>query len=160
MTAASLRDAARWAVVAGTFGIAGAYASAFGSARVARAGEGLMAVALPVLLLGVMGLGALSRRSAPRAHRVTLAIAFVGLAVWIALGFVLALGASTPRPDVGRVLGLPWPAAVVLYGVGVVPLVVLPALFAWSHARTTTRSAERATDDGDAPRPFVKDGTR
>lgn len=160
MTAASLRDVARWAVVAGTFGIAGAYASAFGSTRLARAGEGLMAVALPVLLLGVLGLGALSRRSAPRAHRITLALAFAGLALWIALGFVLALGTSTPHVAARLVLGLPWPAALVLYGVGVVPLLVLPALFAWSHARTAAQPVAPTTVTDGASHPTAPDATR
>lgn len=152
MTATSPRDVARWAVVAGTLGVAGAYASAFAPAPIARGGHVLMAIAIPVLLVGVLALGALpagpvSPGSARRERR--LALAFVALALWLAGGFVLALRAAPPASGSALVAGLPWPAAIVLHGVGLVPLVLLPVLFAWHHA-PAARDVARASGHGAA----------
>lgn len=158
MTATSPRDVARWAVVAGTLGVAGAYASAFAPARIARGGHVLMAIAVPVLLVGVLALGALparraSRGPARRERRLTLA--FVALALWLAVGFVLALRAAPTVSGSALVAGLPWPAAIILYGVGLVPLVLLPVLFAWHHA-PAARDAARASGH-EAAREVARD---
>jgi hypothetical protein len=66
--------------------------------------------------------------------------AFVALVLWLALGFALAVASGAPRATDARIAGLPWAAALVLYGLGAVPAVLLPLLYAWAH--TTTDGSE------------------
>lgn len=141
------RDVARWAVVLGTVGVALAYVSAFAPAPVARVGHTLMAIATPIVLVGVLGLGALDAQTRAAKIRRTLSWAFVLLALWLALGFALAVGSTAPTVTQGRIAGLPWAAALVLYGLGAVPAVVLPVLYAWAHgAVERARDADASTD--------------
>lgn len=142
------RDVARWAVVLGTVGVALAYVSAFAPPLIARSGQTLMAIATPVLLVGVLGLGAFDGPTMRARPRRVLPWAFVGLAVWLALGFALAVS-SGPSDAAGvRLLGLPWAAALVLYGLGAVPAVLLPVLYAWVYEAVEREAPDDASPDG------------
>jgi hypothetical protein len=119
------------ALVAGTAGIALAYASGFAPPSLAQGGPWLMAVCVPVVLVATMALGAAGRDGGLRG----LGVPFVGLTVWLAAGFLLALGLPVEPARAPLVFGLPVRAALVLYGVGAVPLVVLPFVYAWAADR-------------------------
>ena len=64
-----------------------------------------------------------------------------------AFGAALALPA-TEGPGATLLLGLPVRAALVLYGAGALPLVVLPLVYAWAFAARETDEGRR----GDAAR--------
>jgi hypothetical protein len=106
--------------------------AAYGDALIAGAATTtsgwLMAFALVVILPATLALGA---RRAGGTRRVALGVAVL-LGVVLALGF----GAALLLPDMGTNeplwLGLPRRAAIIVYGVGLIPLLFLP----WAYART------------------------
>ena len=114
------------AMVIGTIGIALAYASAFGSPRVAAAGPWIMALSLPVAMIAMMTFGAV--RAGRRVG--ALAFPFALVFVLVAGGFGLALWLPPDTADGIYWLGLPRRAAVIVYGVGLLPLFVLPFAYA------------------------------
>ncbi len=113
-------------IVLGALGIAAAYLSAFAPPSIAAAGPWLMAVALPVCLVAVMTFGAVRDGRTLGA----MAIPFTMVLVLVMGGFLLAL--MMPADVVGDRLwfGLPRRAAVILFGVGLLPLFVLPLVYA------------------------------
>jgi hypothetical protein len=121
-----VRGIALRAIVIGTVGIAIAYATAFGSPSVARAGPWIMALALPVAMVAMMTFGAV--RSGRRVGALALPFALVFLLV--AGGFLLALWLPPDTVNGVYWLGLPRRAAVIVYGVGLLPLFVLPFAYA------------------------------
>lgn len=125
-------------VVLGTVGIAVAYATAFAPPEIARMGPWLMALALPVCLVAVMTLGAV--RNGQRVG--ALAVPFAVVFVLVAGGFAFAL--SLPPDAVGSVfwLGLPKRAAVIIYGVGLLPLFILPMAYALTFDALTLSDAD------------------
>lgn len=71
-----------------------------------------------------------------------LALPFALVIVTLTVGFCLALGLpANEGPDSILWLGLPLRAAVVVYGIGLLPIVVLPVAYAMTF-RTQTLSAE------------------
>lgn len=124
--ALSVRDVALRALVVGVFGIAIAYASAFLPPAFARLGPWLMALVMPMTMFAMMILGAV--RAGRGIGPVALPFALVFLLV--AGGFLLAL--ALPAEDLLTPLwfGLPRRAAVILFGVGLLPLFVLPVVYA------------------------------
>lgn len=129
----------------GTAGIAVAYALAFASPGVARHGPLVMAIAMPVCLLGALMLGAAPiRRSVGRAagsSRTTfIAVAATLVLVLVASGFLFALYLPQETVASRLWLGLPLRAAIILYGVGIAPLFILPLVYAVTFA-------ERETDE-------------
>jgi len=121
-----VRRVAFGAIVLGAVGIALAYASAFAPPAIAAAGPWLMAVALPVCLVAVMTFGAVRDGKSLGAMALPFAVVFV----LVTGGFLLALALS---PDTVRGpfwFGLPRRAAVILLGVGLLPLFVLPIVYA------------------------------
>ncbi|MEQ1691415.1 MAG: hypothetical protein ABMA00_09035 [Gemmatimonas sp.] len=121
-----VRRTAFSAFVLGAVGIALAYASAFAPPSVAALGPWLMSIALPLCLVAMMILGAV--RDGRRLGALGWPIALVY--VLVTGGFLLALALPADAPDAALWLGLPRRAAVVLYGVGVLPLFVLPIAYA------------------------------
>lgn len=131
------RSIALAGIVLGTIGIAMAYASAFFSPRVAAWGPYIMAVALPICMMGTMAFGAARRgRSLGR-----LAWPIGLVLVLVTGGFLLALMLPAETASGTYWLGLPRRAAVILYGVGVLPLFVLPIAYA------VTFEAQTLSDD-------------
>ena len=93
-----------------------------------------LAIGANGVIVSLMALGAVRRDTIPRA----LVLTFIGLFVLCAGAFVIALvlpaheGASGPL-----VLGLPLRTAIVLYGVGVVPIGILPFAYALTFDSST-----------------------
>jgi len=132
-TPTTTRDIAFRALVVGVIGMALAYASAFFPPVIAQVGPWLMAVVVPLTLFAIMILGAVRE---PRSlARLVWPLLLVFLLV--AGGFVLALLLPAETPDAGLVLGLPARAAVILWGVGVVPLFILPLAYALTFETQT-----------------------
>lgn len=119
-------DAAFRALVLGVLGIALAYASAFLPAPIARVGPWLMALMVPLTLFAMLMLGAV-RNTRPLGR---LAWPFLVVFLLVAGGFVLALVLPAEGRTSPLVLGLPARAAVILIGVGIVPLFMLPLAYA------------------------------
>jgi hypothetical protein len=100
-----------------------------------------MAVGVPLDLVATMVLGAAQRGRAPA----SMLIAFAVVGVLLAGGFALALalpadlGASEPLW-----LGLPRRAAVIVYGVGLLPVIVLPVVYAMTFDADTLRPEDLA----------------
>lgn len=143
-------------VVLGTLGIGAAYASAFFPDTLGKAGPYLMAVAVPVCLIATMVLGAVRGSRALGALRWPILLVFV----LVGGGFLLALRLPPDTADGPYWLGLPRRAAVVLIGVGLLPLFVLPLAYAFTFDALTLSDedlarvrAARASGarDGDAP---------
>ena len=135
-----LRAAALWGTAVGTLGIAVAYLSAFAPPPVAAWGPWLMAVALPVTMVAIMVLGV--ARDDRRLGRLAAPIGVVLFLV--AGGFLLALGLPADRADGPLWLGLPPRAAVILYGVGLLPLFILPVAYALTFDALTLDDADLA----------------
>jgi fatty acid desaturase len=122
--------------------VAVAYASAFGAGGAPRWAGWLLAVAVPAALAATMVLGA-ARRGRVSGQ---LLAAFVGVAVLLAAAFALALGlpAGAGGGALGEplLLGLPRRAAVVVYGVGLLPVFVLPVVYALTFDAQTLRAED------------------
>lgn len=129
----SARDLAFRALVLGVIGIAVGYASAFFPPSIAVVGPWLLAVMVPLTLVSIMILGAV--RGTHALGR--LVWPFLLVFVLVAGGFVLALLLPDEAHDVGLVFGLPPRAAVILLGVGLLPLFILPMAYAFTF-RTHT----------------------
>jgi hypothetical protein len=134
--------ATRWAVallVAATAAIAVAYAGAFSPAGTPAWSAWLMAVGVPLALVGVMTLGAARHGHVPR----PLLAAFALVGALLIGGFALALalpadlGAAEPL-----LLGLPRRAAVVVFGIGLLPVFVLPVAYALTFDAQTLRDED------------------
>jgi len=122
----SVRDLALRALVVGVVGIALAYASAFFPPEFARFGPWLMAVVMPMTMFAMMILGAVraGRGIGP------VALPFAVVFVLVAGGFLVALSLPPETISTPLWLGLPRRAAVILFGVGLLPLFVLPVVYA------------------------------
>lgn len=113
------------AIVAGTCCIALAYGSAF-LPDGPRWGAWCMVVGLATLVVSLMALGVVRRGRGIGPLAWPLAFTFVV----IVAGFGTALVLPADGAEARIVLGLPLRAALVLYGVGVLPIVVLPFAYA------------------------------
>jgi hypothetical protein len=103
-----------------------AYASAFFPPVIAWVGPWLMAIMVPLVMFATMILGAV--RETRTLGRLTLP--FLLVFVLVAGGFVVALLLPVEGADAALFLGLPARAAVILYGVGLLPLFMLPMVYA------------------------------
>ena len=98
----------------------------------------LLALGIPSALGGVMVLGSVRERGGVGRLAIPFAIAIVMLTV----GFCLALSLpANEGPKSSLFLGLPLRAAIVVYGIGLVPIVVLPVAYALTF-ETQTLSSE------------------
>jgi hypothetical protein len=94
----------------------------------------LLALGIPVALGGIMVLGA--ARGAAGIGRLAIPFAFV--IVTLVVGFFLALALpANEGPDSTLWLGLPARAAIVVYGIGLLPAVVLPVAYALTFETQT-----------------------
>ncbi|MBL0173000.1 MAG: hypothetical protein IPP90_20300 [Gemmatimonadaceae bacterium] len=135
-----VRRVAFAAVVLSAAGIAVAYASAFASPAIAAFGPWIMSVALPICLMAMMTFGAV--RDGRGLGVLIWPIAIV--LVLVTGGFLLALALPPDEPSAALWLGLPKRAAVILYGVGVLPLFVLPFAYALTFDAFTLSDADIA----------------
>jgi hypothetical protein len=124
--------------VVGLVGIAVAYATAFGPSRVAAAGPWIMALSLPIAMVAMMTFGAV--RAGRRVG--ALALPFMLVFLLVAGGFALALWLPPDSANGVYWLGLPRRAAVIVYGVGLLPLLVLPFAYALTFDALTLDDAD------------------
>ena len=154
-------------IVVSTLAIGAAYASAYRSGGPPRWAGWAFAAGVTGALVATLALGAMRRdRGLGR-----LVVPFVLMTVMIGAGFVAVfalpeLGASEPL-----LLGLPRRAAIVLYGIGLLPTLVLPLAYALTFADQTlrpedlervletARAARAVRGDADAPPVPVKAGS-
>lgn len=118
--------------------IAVGYATAFRRAGTPIWAAWLLAIGIPVALGAIMILGAARGRGG--IGRLKLPFLFVVATLAIGFGAALALPA-TEGPLSKLWLGLPARAAIVIYGVGLLPIIVLPIAYAVTF-ESQTLSAE------------------
>jgi hypothetical protein len=132
-------------IVAATLAISGAYASAFlpgGAPGWAPwvFGAGLSAMMVALMALGAAREGGLGRLRMPM---------FVVLLI-LAGGFGAALALPpTPPLEPPLWLGLPPRAAVIIYGIGILPFLIVPLAYAWTFHDRVLRPGdlERIRDE-------------
>lgn len=118
------RSPAMACVGLGSVLIALAYALAFTSMRTTVAPVSMLA-GLTLTCIGALAIGA------PRSPLVLAGILVTGLLLALTVGATLRAGSLPATTPVW--LGLPRPTALVVYGVGVLPLVILPIVYARTH---------------------------
>lgn len=129
---------ARLAILLSTCAIALGYASAFMPGGAPGWAPWLLAFGIPGALGGIMVLGAARERGGVG----RLAIPFAFVIVTLTVGFSLALALQANEgPESTLWLGLPARAAIVVYGIGLMPVVVLPVAYALTF-ETQTLAAE------------------
>jgi len=161
------RGAALVALFIGISAIAAGYLAAFSAAGAPVWAAWLLALGIPVALGAIMILGAARGRRGIGPLKIP--FAFVVLVLVIGFGAALALPA-TEGPLSTLWLGLPTRAAIVIYGVGLLPIVVLPIAYALTfetqtlsaedveRVRELARENQAATDN--APREPIDDQLR
>lgn len=115
-------------IVLGALLVGLGYGTAFLPGRSPRLEAGALLTGMTALLIGLMMLGA--RR--PGASLRSLAIPFALTALLIAGGFGAALLLPADTQAEPLWLGLPRRAAMVVYGVGLLPVLLLPLAYAWT----------------------------
>ena len=150
------RTIAIGALVLSTVMIAAAYGSALlGAGGPAPWAPWLFAIGVPGAIVGIMVLGA-ARGRAGGVGKLIVPMLVVGFA--LVIGFGLALGLPANESAASRlVLGLPIRAAVIMYGIGLMPIVVLPVAYALTFETQTLNAAdiERVKQAGIARRGGV-----
>jgi hypothetical protein len=148
------------ALFAATLAIAAAYASAFLPGGAPAWAAWAMGIGTAAMMVAATALGA-ARPSGLGPLRIPFAVTFVILAG----GFALALALPAEGPDPTLYLGLPLRAAVVLLGVGLLPLLVLPVAYAatfdamtlseedWERVRRAARQARESATAEPTPEP-------
>jgi hypothetical protein len=127
----------RWALGAlfvAIAAIATGYAGAFSSTGAPSWAPWLLALGIPVALGAIMILGAV--RGTRGIGALKFPFGFVILVLVIGFGAALALP-STDGPLSRLWLGLPARAAIVIYGVGLLPIIILPVAYAMTFEEMT-----------------------
>ena len=132
------RVAARFVLVGAILAIAAGYASAFKTGGAPGWAPWLLALGIPGALGAIMVLGA--TRGSKGIGRLKLPFLFVF--VVLASGFCLALGLPAETADSTLWLGLPRRAAIVIYGIGLLPIVVLPVAYALTFDTQTLSQSD------------------
>ena len=118
--------------------IAIAYVAALASGGASAWAAWVAAIAVPLSLTAIMVLGA--ARGSKGIGKLTIPFAFVALMLMV--GFLAALALPGTEGPTSRLwLGLPLRAAIVIYGIGLLPIIVLPVAYALTF-ETQTLSAE------------------
>ena len=135
------RTIALGVLVLSTLMIAAAYASALmGSPGPAPWAPWMFALGVPGAIVGVMVMGAGRGRNGG-VGRLIVPMLFVGLALTSGFGLALGLPANEGASST-LVLGLPLRAAIIMYGIGLMPIVVLPVAYALTFATQTLNAAD------------------
>jgi hypothetical protein len=93
-----------------------------------------LAIGTNGVIMSLMAIGAVRHDTLPR----SLVWTFIGLFVLCAGAFLTALGLPAAEGAKGALLfGLPLRTAIVLYGVGVVPILILPLAYALTFESST-----------------------
>ncbi|MDP9201874.1 MAG: hypothetical protein M3P26_08075 [Gemmatimonadota bacterium] len=126
------------ALVGGMVAIAIGYAAAFFRGGTPAWAPWLLALGIPVALGAIMILGAARGRRGIG----PLKYPFAFVVAVLAIGFCAALALPATESPLSKLwLGLPGRAAIVIYGIGLLPIVVLPLAYALTF-ETQTLSAE------------------
>lgn len=121
------KSAALTAILAGTAAIAAGYAAAFSPGGAPSWTPWLLAIGIPTSIGGIIVLGAARGKSGTRS--LTIPILFV--VATLAVGFALALALPANESATSTLwLGLPARAAIIIYGIGIFPAIVLPVAYA------------------------------
>ena len=119
--------------------IAAGYAAAFLPGGTPAWAPWLLAVGIPAALGGIMALGAARGKAGIGKLKFPFAFVFVVLTA----GFCLALGLpASEAPGSELWLGLPTRAAIVIYGIGLLPIVVLPVAYALTFDTQTLSQSD------------------
>jgi hypothetical protein len=133
------RRASLGALVTGIFAIAIGYAAAFLPGGTPPWAPWLLAVGIPVALGAIMILGAARGRMGIGPLKYPFAFVVVVLAV----GFCAALALPATESPLSKLwLGLPARAAIVIYGIGLLPIIVLPVAYALTFETQTLRAED------------------
>ncbi|MGI9076521.1 MAG: hypothetical protein ACR2G6_04195 [Gemmatimonadaceae bacterium] len=133
------RRIAKLTLVLGTCAIAIGYASAFMKGGAPSWAAWFLAFGIPATLAGIMVMGA--SREGGGVGKLAAPFGFVTLV--LAAGFCLALALpASERPSSQLFLGLPLRAAIILYGVGLLPIIVLPIAYALTFDTQTLNSED------------------
>ena len=127
------------ALLLGTLAIAAAYASAFLPGDPPAWSAWAMGTGTAVVMVAAMALGAVRKRGIGR-----LKLPFAFVFVVLAGGFAAALALPPEAPGAPLYLGLPLRAAVVLVGIGLLPLLVLPVAYALTFDEMTLSEEDLA----------------
>lgn len=118
--------------------IAGGYASAFLPGGAPPLAAWIFAIATAAMMVAVLVLGA--ARTGVRFGGLVWVFVFCFMA--LAGGFALALLAPEVTADAALYMGLPQGAAVILFVVGLMPMLVLPIAYALTFDKTTLSTEE------------------
>ena len=128
------RRAALVALVSGILAIAVGYAAAFLPGGAPTWAPWLLALGIPVALGAIMILGAARGRMGIG----PLKYPFAFVVAVLAIGFCAALALPATESALSRLwLGLPARAAIVIYGIGLLPIIVLPVAYALTFEAQT-----------------------
>lgn len=136
-------------LVVATLAIGLAYASALlalgADGRAPTWAPWLMATGVPLALVSVMTLGAARGGRVPGV--LLAAFAFVGMLLAAGFALALALPGSAGTAAAGTageplLLGLPRRAAIIVYGIGLLPVLVLPMAYAMTFEASTLRDED------------------
>jgi hypothetical protein len=136
------------ALLLATLAIALSYAAAFAPGGAPAWAPWPMALGIPLALVATMVLGAARHGRVGR-----LAFPFGFSALVLAGGFAAALALpANEGPGSALWLGLPLRAAVIIYGIGLLPIVVLPIAYALTFDTQTLNAGdlERVREAGEA----------
>jgi hypothetical protein len=137
-TADTTKRTALLALVVGVVAIAIGYAAAFLRGGPPVWAPWLLALGIPVALGAIMILGA----ARGRAGVGQLKYPFAFVVAVLAIGFCAALALPATESPLSRLwLGLPARAAIVIYAIGLLPIIVLPVAYALTF-ETQTLNAE------------------
>ena len=132
------RSVALTALCVAILAIGVGYAAAFGKSGPPAWAPWLLALGIPISLGAIMILGAARGEKGIG----PLKLPFLFVVAVLAIGFCAALALPATESPLSKLwLGLPARAAVVIYGIGLLPIVVLPVAYALTF-ETQTLSAE------------------
>jgi hypothetical protein len=127
------------ALIVGILAIAIGYAAAFLPGGTPSWAPWLLAVGIPVALGAIMILGAARGRMGIG----PLKYPFAFVVAVLAIGFCAALALPATESPLSKLwLGLPARAAIVIYGIGLLPIIVLPVAYALTFETQTLRAED------------------
>lgn len=135
------RRAALLALITGLLAIASGYAAAFLDGGPPAWAPWLLALGIPIALGAIMILGAARGRLGIG----PLKYPFAFVVAMLVIGFCAALALPATESPLSRLwLGLPARAAIVIYGIGLLPIIVLPVAYALTFESQTLNAEDVA----------------
>ena len=135
------RTSARLVLIAAIIAIAIGYLSAFAPGGTPSWAPWLLATGIPASLGAIMALGATRGTRGLGSLKIPFAFVFVVLAA----GFCIALALPADQPNAEPIIfGVPLRAAIIIYGIGLLPIVVLPVAYAITFHTQTLSEADIA----------------